>query len=98
MVKIIISRKAIRPKDEHQSGIGRVVEKRFGFSCNLRSILTFSIIFCGIQVKGEYVWRRFVLDGRRGFPDYSTVVPSDGWRPGFHASVGDKGLTAVNYH
>uniref|UniRef100_A0A251VRG7 Uncharacterized protein n=1 Tax=Helianthus annuus TaxID=4232 RepID=A0A251VRG7_HELAN len=47
------------------------------------------------QVKGKYGWRRFVLDGRRGFTDYSTVVPSSGWRSGFRASGRAKGLAAV---
>ncbi|MFS7961226.1 hypothetical protein Hanom_Chr08g00712481 [Helianthus anomalus] len=46
--------------------------------CDSGSTSTLPIIFCGIQVKGEYGWRRFVLDGRQGFTDHSTVVPSDG--------------------
>ncbi|MFS7914390.1 hypothetical protein Hanom_Chr02g00152791 [Helianthus anomalus] len=41
------------------------------------------IILCGIKVKGEYGWRRFVMDGRRGFTNYSTVVPLGEWRSGF---------------
>ncbi|KAF5822984.1 hypothetical protein HanXRQr2_Chr01g0033321 [Helianthus annuus] len=61
----------------------------------MSSTLTLSIIFYGIQVKGKYGWRRFVLDGRRGFTDYSTVVPSSGWRSGFRASGRAKGLAAV---
>ncbi|MFS7994445.1 hypothetical protein Hanom_Chr12g01106161 [Helianthus anomalus] len=32
----------------------------------------------GIKVKGEHGWCRFLLDGRRGFNDYSIVVPSGG--------------------
>ncbi|MFS7979623.1 hypothetical protein Hanom_Chr10g00929881 [Helianthus anomalus] len=64
-------------------------------SCDPGSTSTLLIIFCDIRVKGRYVWRRFVLDRRRGFTDYSTVVPSDGWRSGFRASVRAKGLTAV---
>ncbi|MFS8022616.1 hypothetical protein Hanom_Chr16g01441611 [Helianthus anomalus] len=38
-----------------------VVFCRLGVSYDT-STLTLSIIFCGIQVNGEYVWRRFVLD------------------------------------
>ncbi|MFS7968698.1 hypothetical protein Hanom_Chr09g00800641 [Helianthus anomalus] len=47
--------------------IGGVIEKRFGVSCYSDSNFTLLIILCGIQMKGEYGWRRFVLDGRRGF-------------------------------
>ncbi|MFS7962910.1 hypothetical protein Hanom_Chr08g00732021 [Helianthus anomalus] len=36
-------------------------------------------------MKREYGWRRFVLDERRGFNEYSTVMPSGGWRSGFRA-------------
>ncbi|KAJ0601498.1 hypothetical protein HanRHA438_Chr00c01g0842611 [Helianthus annuus] len=46
-------------------------------------------------VKDVYGWRRFVLDGRRGFTDYSSVVPSGGWRSGFRASERAKGLAVV---
>ncbi|MFS7925594.1 hypothetical protein Hanom_Chr04g00286891 [Helianthus anomalus] len=46
-------------------------------------------------LKGEYGWRRSILDGRRGFTDYSTVVPSGGWMSGFRPSGRTKGLTAV---
>ncbi|MFS7969043.1 hypothetical protein Hanom_Chr09g00804531 [Helianthus anomalus] len=46
-------------------------------------------------MKDEYGWRRFVLDGMRGFIDYSTVVPSGGWRSGFRASRRAKGLAAI---
>ncbi|MFS7954955.1 hypothetical protein Hanom_Chr07g00636761 [Helianthus anomalus] len=56
---------------------------------------TLPIIFCGIQVKGEYGWCRFVFDGRRGFIDYSTVVSSGRWTSGFRASGRAKGLVAV---
>ncbi|KAF5822430.1 hypothetical protein HanXRQr2_Chr01g0026401 [Helianthus annuus] len=56
---------------------------------------TLPIIFCGIQVKGEYGWRRFVLDGRRGFTDYSTVMPSGGWMSGFRAYGRAKRLATV---
>ncbi|MFS7985824.1 hypothetical protein Hanom_Chr11g01003161 [Helianthus anomalus] len=35
---------------------------------------------------GRLRWCRFVLEGRRGFTDYYTVVPLGGWRPGFRAS------------
>ncbi|MFS7993331.1 hypothetical protein Hanom_Chr12g01092811 [Helianthus anomalus] len=49
------------------------------------------LIFCGINVMAEYGWRRFVLDGRRGFTDYSTVVSSSGWRSGFYTSGRVKG-------
>ncbi|MFS8031855.1 hypothetical protein Hanom_Chr17g01550831 [Helianthus anomalus] len=59
------------------------------------STITLPIIFCGIGVKGEYGWRRFVLDRRRSFTDYSTVVHSGGWRSGFRASGRTKGLAAV---
>ncbi|KAJ0535364.1 hypothetical protein HanIR_Chr09g0429871 [Helianthus annuus] len=43
------------------------VGERFGVPCDPGSIATLLIILCGIQVKDEYGWRRFVLDGRRGF-------------------------------
>ncbi|MFS7984058.1 hypothetical protein Hanom_Chr11g00982041 [Helianthus anomalus] len=59
-------------------GCGGMVGERHGFPCDPGSTPTLPIIFCGIQVKGEYGWRRFILDGRRGFTDYSTVVPSGG--------------------
>ncbi|MFS7991325.1 hypothetical protein Hanom_Chr12g01069441 [Helianthus anomalus] len=72
-----------------------VVEEKFGVSCDSDSTLTLSIIFYSIQVKGEYEWRRFVLDGRQGFTDYFIVMPSDGWRSGFRASMRVKGLAAV---
>ncbi|MFS7918335.1 hypothetical protein Hanom_Chr03g00199771 [Helianthus anomalus] len=72
-----------------------MVGEKLNVSYDLDSIPTLSIIFCGIQVKGEYGWRRFVLDGRRGFTDYSNVVPSGGWRSGFCASGRAKGLAAV---
>ncbi|MFS8030428.1 hypothetical protein Hanom_Chr17g01533891 [Helianthus anomalus] len=74
---------------------GRVVGERLGVPCDSGSTLTLSIIFCVIRVNGEYGWRRFVLDGRRGFTDYSTVMPSDRWRSGFRASGRAKGLAAV---
>ncbi|MFS8003361.1 hypothetical protein Hanom_Chr13g01213101 [Helianthus anomalus] len=45
--------------------------------------------------EGEYGWRWFVLDWRRGFTDYSTVVHSGGWMLRFRASGRDKGLAAV---
>ncbi|MFS7915671.1 hypothetical protein Hanom_Chr02g00168001 [Helianthus anomalus] len=67
-----------------------VVGKNIGILCDLGSIPTL-IIFCGIQVKSEYGWRRFDLDGRRGFIDYSTVVPPGGWRSGFRASGESQG-------
>ncbi|MFS8024976.1 hypothetical protein Hanom_Chr16g01469601 [Helianthus anomalus] len=54
-------------------------------------------IFCGIQVKDEYGWRRFVLDGRRGFTDYSTIVPSGGRRSDFRSSGRAKGLVVVEW-
>ncbi|MFS7960457.1 hypothetical protein Hanom_Chr08g00703371 [Helianthus anomalus] len=53
------------------------------------------IIFYGIQLKGKCGWRRFILDGRRGFTDYSTVMSTDGWRSAFHASWRAKGLETV---
>ncbi|MFS7946207.1 hypothetical protein Hanom_Chr06g00533291 [Helianthus anomalus] len=72
-----------------------VVGERLGVPCDPGSTLTLPIIFCGIQVMGEYGWCRFVLDGSRGFTDYSTVVPSGGWRLGLRASVRAKGLAVV---
>ncbi|MFS7932770.1 hypothetical protein Hanom_Chr04g00371841 [Helianthus anomalus] len=54
-----------------------------GVPSDLGSILTF-IIFCAIQVKSEYGWRRFNLDERRDFTDYSIVVPSGGWSGSTH--------------
>ncbi|MFS8003820.1 hypothetical protein Hanom_Chr13g01218361 [Helianthus anomalus] len=74
---------------------GEVVMERLGVHCNPGSTPTLPIIFCSIQVKGEYGWRWFVLDGRRGFTDYSIVVPSGGWRSGFRASGRAKGLATV---
>ncbi|MFS7990883.1 hypothetical protein Hanom_Chr11g01064161 [Helianthus anomalus] len=68
-----------------------MVVKRLGVLCNPNSTPTLSIIFCGIQVKGEYGWRWFVLDRSRVFIDYYTVVPSGGWRTGFRASGRAKG-------
>ncbi|MFS7973076.1 hypothetical protein Hanom_Chr09g00852341 [Helianthus anomalus] len=62
-----------------------VVGERIGVPCDSGPIPTLLIIFCGIQVKSEYGWRRFDLDERRGFTDYSTVMPSGGWRSGFRA-------------
>ncbi|MFS7949688.1 hypothetical protein Hanom_Chr06g00574521 [Helianthus anomalus] len=41
-----------------------VVEERLSVSCDSVSTHTLPIIFCGIQVKGEYGCRWFVLDGR----------------------------------
>ncbi|MFS7968855.1 hypothetical protein Hanom_Chr09g00802401 [Helianthus anomalus] len=74
---------------------GGVVEKRLVVPCDPGSTPTLYIIFYGIQVMCEYGWRRFVLDGRRCFTDYSTVVPSGGWRSTFCATGGVKGLAAV---
>ncbi|MFS7889151.1 hypothetical protein Hanom_Chr00s000003g01603531 [Helianthus anomalus] len=54
-------------------------------------MLTLLIILCDIQVKSEYGWRRFDLDDRQGFTDYSTAVPSDGWMFGFRASGESQG-------
>ncbi|MFS7977643.1 hypothetical protein Hanom_Chr10g00906421 [Helianthus anomalus] len=65
------------------------------FFCDSSSTHVLPIIFCDIQVIGGYRWRRFILDERRGFTDYSTVVLSGGWRPGFRASGRAKGLAAV---
>ncbi|MFS7899518.1 hypothetical protein Hanom_Chr00s062982g01785891 [Helianthus anomalus] len=42
------------------------------------SLIPTLIIFCDIQVKSEYGWRWFDLDGRRGFTDYFIIMPSDG--------------------
>ncbi|MFS7988158.1 hypothetical protein Hanom_Chr11g01031361 [Helianthus anomalus] len=78
-----------------QWGSGGVVVERLGVSCDQGSSPTIPIILCGIQMKGEYGWRRFVLDGRQGFTDYSTFVPSGGWRSGFRAYGRAKGLAAV---
>ncbi|MFS7987011.1 hypothetical protein Hanom_Chr11g01016981 [Helianthus anomalus] len=81
-----------------------MVGEKLSVSCDPALTPTLLIIFCGIQVKGKYGWRRFVLDGRlgftdgwrrfvfngrRGFNDYSTVVLSDGWRSGL------RGVTMV---
>ncbi|MFS7901203.1 hypothetical protein Hanom_Chr00s178887g01831341 [Helianthus anomalus] len=74
---------------------GGVVREKFGVLYDTGSTLSLLIIFCCIQVNGEYGWRRFVLDGRRGFTDYSTVVFSGGWRSGFHRSRRAKGLAAI---
>ncbi|MFS7961484.1 hypothetical protein Hanom_Chr08g00715601 [Helianthus anomalus] len=53
-------------------------------------------IFC------EYGWRRFVFDGRRGFTDYPTVVPSGGWRSCFRVSgrqgAGGGRVVDLNYN
>ncbi|KAJ0502198.1 hypothetical protein HanHA300_Chr11g0410071 [Helianthus annuus] len=74
---------------------GGVVVERLGVFCDPSSTSTLPIISRGIQLKGEYEWRRFVLGGRRGFTNYSTVVPSGGWS-GFRASGRAKGLAAVD--
>ncbi|MFS8003169.1 hypothetical protein Hanom_Chr13g01210731 [Helianthus anomalus] len=74
---------------------GGVVGERFGVTCDLGSTPTLPIILCGIQVKSEYGWRRFVLDRRRSFIDYSIVVPSCGCMSGFRASGRVKRLVAV---
>ncbi|MFS7940623.1 hypothetical protein Hanom_Chr05g00466621 [Helianthus anomalus] len=63
--------------------------------CDSGSTPLHLVIFYGIQVKHEYGWRQFVLDRMRGFTDYSTVVPSGGWRSGFRVSGRAKGLAAV---
>ncbi|MFS7989224.1 hypothetical protein Hanom_Chr11g01044211 [Helianthus anomalus] len=54
-------------------------------------IFSLLIIFCGIQVWAENGWRLFFLNGRRSFTDYSTWVPSGGWRSGFRESGRAKG-------
>ncbi|MFS7931029.1 hypothetical protein Hanom_Chr04g00351171 [Helianthus anomalus] len=74
---------------------GGVIEERFGISCDLSSTPTLPITFCGIQVKGEYGWRRFVLDGRRAFTDYSTVIPFGRVEVGFSRIWESRGLMAV---
>ncbi|KAJ0637566.1 hypothetical protein HanOQP8_Chr17g0675381 [Helianthus annuus] len=79
----------------YQVDSGEVVREKLGVPCDPGPTPTLPIIFFGIQVKGEYGWRRFVLDGRRGFTDYSIVVSLDGWRSGFRASGRAKGLAAV---
>ncbi|MFS7986893.1 hypothetical protein Hanom_Chr11g01015601 [Helianthus anomalus] len=78
-----------------QCASGGVVGEKLGVSYDPGSTPTLPIIFCGIQAKGEYGWRWFVLDERRGFTDYSTVVPSGEWRSGFRASGRAKGMAAV---
>ncbi|MFS7999975.1 hypothetical protein Hanom_Chr12g01172941 [Helianthus anomalus] len=67
---------------------GGVVGERIGFSFDPGSILT---LLCGIQVKSKYGWRWFDLDEKRGFTDYSTIVPSGRWRLGFRASEESQG-------
>ncbi|KAF5791816.1 hypothetical protein HanXRQr2_Chr09g0399121 [Helianthus annuus] len=74
---------------------GEVVGEKLDVPCDPHSTPTLPIIFYDIQVKGEYRWRRFVLDGRRDFTDYSTVVPSGRWRPGFRTSRMANGLATV---
>ncbi|MFS7901128.1 hypothetical protein Hanom_Chr00s170331g01828601 [Helianthus anomalus] len=74
---------------------GGVVKEKLGVLCDSGSTSTLSIIFSGVQVKGEYGWRQLILDERQRFNDYSTVVPSDGWRSGSHAFGRAKGLAAV---
>ncbi|MFS7902017.1 hypothetical protein Hanom_Chr01g00006351 [Helianthus anomalus] len=66
-----------------------------GVPCYLGLTPALLIIIYGIQVKGEYGRRRFVLDGRRCFIHYSTGVPLCGWRSGFLVSGRAKRLTAV---
>ncbi|MFS7948583.1 hypothetical protein Hanom_Chr06g00561621 [Helianthus anomalus] len=51
-----------------------MVGKRLGVPSDPGSTPTLAIIFCGIQVKGEYGWCRFVLDERRGFTDYFSCL------------------------
>ncbi|MFS8026561.1 hypothetical protein Hanom_Chr16g01488151 [Helianthus anomalus] len=79
----------------HLSCSGGVVGEILGVPCDPGSTPTLPIIFYRIQVKGEYGWRQFVLDGRRGFTDYSIVMPPGGWMSGFRASGRAKGLAAV---
>ncbi|MFS7931686.1 hypothetical protein Hanom_Chr04g00358861 [Helianthus anomalus] len=62
------------------------------FLVALVRLLLFPVFFCGIQVKGEYGCR-FILDERRDFTDYSTVMNSDRWRLGFRAPGRAKGST-----
>ncbi|MFS8025359.1 hypothetical protein Hanom_Chr16g01474011 [Helianthus anomalus] len=57
---------------------GGMLGEKLSVFCDTGSTPTFLTIFCGIQVKDEYGWRRFVLDGRRHFTDYSTIVSSNG--------------------
>ncbi|MFS7993106.1 hypothetical protein Hanom_Chr12g01090171 [Helianthus anomalus] len=54
-----------------------MIEEKLVISCDQGSTHILLIIFYGIQVKGEYRWRRFILDRRQDFTDYSTVVPSE---------------------
>ncbi|MFS8023307.1 hypothetical protein Hanom_Chr16g01449931 [Helianthus anomalus] len=75
--------------------VGGIIGERRGVPCDSGSTLTLPIIFCGIKVKSECGWRRFVLDGMRGFTDYSIAVPLGRWRLGFRASERAKGLAAV---
>ncbi|KAM0064040.1 hypothetical protein Hdeb2414_s0003g00097991 [Helianthus debilis subsp. tardiflorus] len=67
------------------------LRKELVFLVTLGLILTLLVIFWGIQVKSEYGWRRFDLDERQGFTDYSIVVHSSGWRSGFRASRESQG-------
>ncbi|MFS7902405.1 hypothetical protein Hanom_Chr01g00010911 [Helianthus anomalus] len=76
------------------AGNEALVEERLSVPWDPDSTLTLHIILCGIQVKGEYGWRWFVLDGRRAFTGYSTVMPSNGWRSGFLPSGRAKWLAA----
>ncbi|MFS7923536.1 hypothetical protein Hanom_Chr03g00261861 [Helianthus anomalus] len=45
------------------------VGEKLGVPCDPAFTSTLHIIFRGIQVKGEYGWRWFVLDERRSFTD-----------------------------
>ncbi|MFS8020116.1 hypothetical protein Hanom_Chr15g01411771 [Helianthus anomalus] len=44
-----------------------MVGKKLGVPCDPGSTPTLPIIFCSIQVKDEYMWRWFILDGKRSF-------------------------------
>ncbi|MFS7923312.1 hypothetical protein Hanom_Chr03g00259251 [Helianthus anomalus] len=74
---------------------GGVVGEKTGVSCDPGSTFTLLVIFYSMHVKGEYKWCWFVLDGRWGFTDYSTVVSSSGQRSGFRASERVNGLATV---
>ncbi|MFS7942857.1 hypothetical protein Hanom_Chr06g00493391 [Helianthus anomalus] len=71
---------------------GGVVGEKIGVPFDPGLIFILFIIFCGIQVNSEYGWCRFNSDGRRGFMDYSIVVPSGGWRSGFRACRESQGV------
>ncbi|MFS7978680.1 hypothetical protein Hanom_Chr10g00918321 [Helianthus anomalus] len=75
--------------------IVEIIDAHQGFKLVTDNITTLKPCTLLWVVKDKYGWRRFVLDGRRAFTGYFTVMSSGGWRSGFRTSGRAKGLEAV---